>query len=885
MATKLLYHFNNSFLDSSGNNNTLPLGGSFSNDGKFNQGFNLDNEKNITIPTSYVSGQFTIEFWLKFTSIDNALPTEDILFLGANGGTRLRIATGNGGSNLNFNTQSGGSGFAIGDVNIYHHYAVTFDGLTYKIYKDGVFITQHNDATTYTAPTNFILAGNGFTPTGNVIIDEIRLSDSVIYTTNFTPSNSEFTGGSSVAKLAQITIGNKRFIEVDADPSIGGLSAPIGSMAVVNDGGVGRSYMKSGSLDTDWTIMATGSVDLSPYFKKDGSVLATGEFDLNSNKIKNLATGTASGDAVNKGQMDSALALKIDSAEKGVANGVATLGPDAKIPSSQIPAIAIVDTFVVASESAMLALSSAEQGDVAVRTDLNKTFILVSGLPSVLGNWQELLTPTDSVLSVNGQTGIVVLTTTNIAEGSNLYFTEARVLSTQLAGLSLASGAVIADGDSVIVAFGKLQKQINDEISARGSADTALQTNIDNEATARANEDLTFIKRDGSRSMQANLDMGTNKIINLVDPTSAQDASSKAYVDADGGTESIALDNTTKAMTKEKAGLTDSGSNSLTKITLPAIADLQVGQVFTIVNPTATSLSAGGGVFQSNGTTLISTFPAGHKGFFILINKAPETWSFHYTILRGATAYNIANRLLSNLTNPVSAQDAVTKSYADGLISALPASWLSPLSASNLNDATADLFFGTKSGDFDIKFFRNNEEFFSMNKAGATKKLLMNVDKIEKLSGNLELVASNNLIFSSDSEYHNAIRYSKSYELSSTIKMYEYDQAEEVAIANGDATKVVAYATNGVSSNRKMRVTLMFTSDQGDFIMEKDVHVNRANVLVLTQDSFTSKDAGVSAVECSMSFSSGILNANLSGMGSLTTKKVVMKVEEIVQVL
>ena len=92
--------------------------------------------------------------------------------------------------------------------------------------------------------------------------------------------------------------------------------------------------------------------------------------------------------------------------QKGVANGLATLGSDNKIPSAQLPAIAITDTFPVASQAAMLALT-AEVGDVAVRSDLNKSFILKTAGASTLGNWQELLTPTDAVLSVNGQTGAV----------------------------------------------------------------------------------------------------------------------------------------------------------------------------------------------------------------------------------------------------------------------------------------------------------------------------------------------------------------------------------------------------------------------------------------------------------------------------------------------
>ena len=39
---------------------------------------------------------------------------------------------------------------------------------------------------------------------------------------------------------------------------------------------------------------------------------------------------------------------------------------------------------------------------------------------------QEMTTSAVSVTSVNGATGTVVLTTTNIAEGTNLYYTDAR---------------------------------------------------------------------------------------------------------------------------------------------------------------------------------------------------------------------------------------------------------------------------------------------------------------------------------------------------------------------------------------------------------------------------------------------------------------------------
>jgi hypothetical protein len=56
-----------------------------------------------------------------------------------------------------------------------------------------------------------------------------------------------------------------------------------------------------------------------------------------------------------------------------------------------------------------------------------------------------------------------LLNTDGLTEGSvKLYFTEGRVRSTLLTGIDLATNAVISATDSVLSAFGKLQKQITD---------------------------------------------------------------------------------------------------------------------------------------------------------------------------------------------------------------------------------------------------------------------------------------------------------------------------------------------------------------------------------------------------------------------------------------
>lgn len=88
------------------------------------------------------------------------------------------------------------------------------------------------------------------------------------------------------------------------------------------------------------------------------------------------------------------------------AGNVPELDGGGKLAAAVLPAIAVSDTFVVGSQTAMLALT-AERGDIAIRSDLNKSFVLATDSPSTLADWKELLTPTDLVLSVAGLTGAI----------------------------------------------------------------------------------------------------------------------------------------------------------------------------------------------------------------------------------------------------------------------------------------------------------------------------------------------------------------------------------------------------------------------------------------------------------------------------------------------
>ena len=88
-------------------------------------------------------------------------------------------------------------------------------------------------------------------------------------------------------------------------------------------------------------------------------------------------------------EIDSQLSSKINTSEKGQPNGLATLDANGKLPTAQLPNLAIKDTFTVATQAAMLALT-AEKGDMAIRTDNSRTYVLADSPASTLTNWKEI---------------------------------------------------------------------------------------------------------------------------------------------------------------------------------------------------------------------------------------------------------------------------------------------------------------------------------------------------------------------------------------------------------------------------------------------------------------------------------------------------------------
>lgn len=186
-------------------------------------------------------------------------------------------------------------------------------------------------------------------------------------------------------------------------------------------------------------------------------------------------------------------------AEKAQPNGVATLGVDGKIPSSQIPSIAITTVSVVADLVERDALI-ADEGDVAKVVDagmgLSKTYIYGGS------SWIELTANSD-VDSVNGQTGAVVLDAADIAvipniNGLSSIDVQAALIELQdeINSVSGGSSTAVADlqdvlgvapGDATIGAFtGDTIPDNSDVRSALQALETAVESKV-----AKAGDTMT----------------------------------------------------------------------------------------------------------------------------------------------------------------------------------------------------------------------------------------------------------------------------------------------------------------------------------------------------------------------------------------------------------
>lgn len=169
---------------------------------------------------------------------------------------------------------------------------------------------------------------------------------------------------------------------------------------------------------------------------------------------------------------------------RGVPNGYVPLDGNGKINPSYIDSMNLIDVFTPADMDEMLLLSSAMPGDMAYVQSNEEMYILIASPYSYQSNWKKLNLAA-GVISVNGSTGVVSLSTDDIPEGIfNKYFTVDRVTN-EVKNL-------IQAGTNITVNYDLMTNKLTID------ADTYAKTEID--AKLKAQNDASEINYSGTSS-------------------------------------------------------------------------------------------------------------------------------------------------------------------------------------------------------------------------------------------------------------------------------------------------------------------------------------------------------------------------------------------------
>jgi len=274
-------------------------------------------------------------------------------------------------------------------------------------------------------------------------------------------NNGNVVGGAGPLNDGQLLIGT-----TGSDPAAANITGS-SSVSITNGAGsISITIPVSGITNTELAS------NINAAKIADGSVSSI-EFQYLSNVTSDIQTQ---------------LNAKIPLTEKGTANGVATLDGAGKVPITQLPSSVMTYEGVwnASTNSPVLTDGTGDAGmlyrvGTAGTQNLGSGPIIFDVGDYVIYNgtiWEKSDT-TDAVASVNGLTGVVVLTTTDINEGTNLYYTDERAQD--------AIGNSLVDSSKIDFTYNDAGNTITATIVAASLTDSDISPTAAIDATKIAN--------------------------------------------------------------------------------------------------------------------------------------------------------------------------------------------------------------------------------------------------------------------------------------------------------------------------------------------------------------------------------------------------------------
>lgn len=303
-------------------------------------------------------------------------------------------------------------------------------------------------------------------------------------------SNTEVATGISATKLADGSVSNAEFQFINSVTSNvqdqldnkQPLDATLTALAAYNTNGIltqtaADAFVGRTITGTANQVIVTNGDGVagnpSLALPQDIGTTSTPTFD----QITINGAPVATTDVVTKDYADTTF---IPLSQKGAALGVASLDGGGKVPIAQLPS-AIMEykgVWNAATNTPTLADGAGDIGDVyrvgtAGTQDLGSGAIIFDVGDYVIYNgttWEKSDT-TDAVASVNGLTGVVVLDTDDIAESTNLYYTDERAQD--------AIGTIITDSATIDFTYNDGVPSITASVIDGSITDVKIASGID----------------------------------------------------------------------------------------------------------------------------------------------------------------------------------------------------------------------------------------------------------------------------------------------------------------------------------------------------------------------------------------------------------------------
>lgn len=355
------------------------------------------------------------------------------------------------------------------------------------------------------------------------------------------------------------------------------------------------------------------------------------------------------------------LDAKIDSTEKGAANGVAELDAGGKVPVSQLPnsIMEYLGTWAASTNTPTLANGTGNAGDVYIASDAGTVNFGAGAISFIAGDWVvysgsqwQKSVNSNSVVSVNTKTGIVTLDSDDIGEGVvNLYFSDARA---QAAITGAASTVVTANLNTSRALASDGSGKITDtavtatELGQLSGVTSAIQTQIDGKAS-------TSLNNLASTAINAALAFGSAVagVFKTKDEAAAatQSLSISTGVAGGGG---VSGDISVKSGTTSgvhNTGAAAFGSGDYAGVGSGASGNATLSSGTTVNSASgAVTVTSGNSSANNSGDVTIKSGTAG-------VNRG--------SVILDGLEINASSKRIASVAEPVSAQDAATKNYAD----------------------------------------------------------------------------------------------------------------------------------------------------------------------------------------------------------------------------